>query len=91
MQVDTHIHASACMNQKHLLRFMKKTMKKNASDVVLTKDGKDYTLQEVRKLVRIVKDHCGRVLKVAFGDFNVARILSCPLSEVTFLEPCFVC
>uniref|UniRef100_H2Z4Z0 AMP deaminase n=1 Tax=Ciona savignyi TaxID=51511 RepID=H2Z4Z0_CIOSA len=46
-KVDTHIHASSCMNQKHLLRFMKKTMKKNADDIAYTSDGKDYTLQEV--------------------------------------------
>nr|XP_002121216.3 AMP deaminase 2 isoform X1 [Ciona intestinalis] len=46
-KVDTHIHASSCMNQKHLLRFMKKTMKKNADDIAYTRDGKDYTLQEV--------------------------------------------
>ena len=26
-QVDTHIHAAACMNQKHLLRYIKKTLK----------------------------------------------------------------
>nr|CAB3221499.1 AMP deaminase 2 [Phallusia mammillata] len=46
-KVDTHIHASSCMNQKHLLRFMKKTMKKNSTDIVYRKDGKEYTLQEV--------------------------------------------
>uniref|UniRef100_H2Z4Y7 Uncharacterized protein n=1 Tax=Ciona savignyi TaxID=51511 RepID=H2Z4Y7_CIOSA len=37
-KVDTHIHASSCMNQKHLLRFMKKTMKKNADDIAYTSD-----------------------------------------------------
>ena len=26
-KVDTHIHAAACMNQKHLLRFIKKSLK----------------------------------------------------------------
>ena len=26
-KVDTHIHAASCMNQKHLLRFIKKTLK----------------------------------------------------------------
>ena len=25
--MDTHIHAASCMNQKHLLRFIKKTLK----------------------------------------------------------------
>jgi AMP deaminase len=27
-KVDTHVHHSACMNQKHLLRFIKSKMKK---------------------------------------------------------------
>jgi hypothetical protein len=31
-KVDTHVHHSACMNQKHLLRFIKSKMKKS-SDV----------------------------------------------------------
>ncbi|OQV23774.1 AMP deaminase 2 [Hypsibius exemplaris] len=33
-KVDTHIHASSCMNQKHLLRFIKKTMKTSPNDLV---------------------------------------------------------
>ncbi|CAG5111632.1 Oidioi.mRNA.OKI2018_I69.chr2.g5916.t2.cds [Oikopleura dioica] len=38
-KVDNHIHAAAMMNQKHLLRFIKKTLKTDA-DLVVTKDGK---------------------------------------------------
>lgn len=48
-KVDTHVHASSCMNQKHLLRFIKKMMK-NCSDDVVCKDkksGKEMTLAEV--------------------------------------------
>ncbi|GAU89051.1 hypothetical protein RvY_01647 [Ramazzottius varieornatus] len=33
-KVDTHVHASSCMNQKHLLRFIKKTMKTSPGDLV---------------------------------------------------------
>ncbi|XP_050437647.1 AMP deaminase 2-like isoform X2 [Adelges cooleyi] len=33
-KVDTHIHAASCMNQKHLLRFIKKTLKNHADEVV---------------------------------------------------------
>lgn len=29
-KVDTHIHAASCMNQKHLLRFIKKALKTEA-------------------------------------------------------------
>ncbi|KAL8596222.1 AMP deaminase 2 [Nucella lapillus] len=47
-KVDTHVHASSCMNQKHLLRFIKKKMKMCKDDKVCKdKDGKEMTLQEV--------------------------------------------
>ncbi|GMT08147.1 hypothetical protein PENTCL1PPCAC_30321, partial [Pristionchus entomophagus] len=36
-KVDTHIHAASSMNQKHLLRFIKKKMKTEESTVVLEK------------------------------------------------------
>ena len=37
-QVDTHVHASSCMNQKHLLRFIKKTMKRHGRSHGLVTD-----------------------------------------------------
>lgn len=48
-KVDTHVHASSCMNQKHLLRFIKKKMKTCPDDVVCKdkKSGKEMTLAEV--------------------------------------------
>jgi len=46
-KVDTHIHAASCMNQKHLLRFIKKTLKTNADEVVTTANGKQMTLAQV--------------------------------------------
>lgn len=46
-KVDTHVHHSACMNQKHLLRFIKSKMKKFPNEVVLFRDGKHLTLAEV--------------------------------------------
>lgn len=33
-KVDTHVHAASCMNQKHLLRFIKKRIRVDADDVV---------------------------------------------------------
>jgi len=46
-KVDTHIHAAACMNQKHLLRFIKKSLKTDG-DVGVVKVGKKVmTLKEV--------------------------------------------
>lgn len=47
LQVDTHIHASSCMNQKHLLRFIKRAMKKYPKDIVHVERGKGQTLMEV--------------------------------------------
>jgi AMP deaminase len=47
-KVDTHIHAASSMNQKHLLRFMKKKMKTSGDmNVYKTKEGKIMTLKEV--------------------------------------------
>lgn len=46
-QVDTHIHAAACMSQKHLLTFIKKIYKADADRVVLEKGGQKITLQQV--------------------------------------------
>ena len=49
LQVDTHVHAASCMNQKHLLRFIKKMMKKNAEQCVCrNKAGDVMTLKQVR-------------------------------------------
>lgn len=47
LQVDTHIHASSCMNQKHLLRFIKRAMKKHLDEIVHVEKGKEQTLKEV--------------------------------------------
>ncbi|KAG9463348.1 hypothetical protein GDO78_021936, partial [Eleutherodactylus coqui] len=46
-KVDTHIHAASCMNQKHLLRFIKRAMKKNLEDIVHVEGGKQQTLRQV--------------------------------------------
>lgn len=46
-QVDTHIHAAACMNQKHLLKFIQTTCKTEADRVVLEKNGQKITLKQV--------------------------------------------
>lgn len=45
--MDTHIHAAACMSQKHLLTFIQETYKTGAERVVLEKAGQKMTLQQV--------------------------------------------
>lgn len=47
VQVDTHIHAAACMNQKHLLKFIKTTYQTEADREVLEKGGQKFKLREV--------------------------------------------
>ncbi|XP_063862391.1 AMP deaminase 2-like isoform X3 [Scylla paramamosain] len=46
-KVDTHIHAASCMNQKHLLRFIKKAMKTHPDEIVCCSKDNKMTLAEV--------------------------------------------
>lgn len=46
-KVDTHVHHSSCMNQKHLLRFIKSKLRKDSDEVVIFRDGKYLTLRQV--------------------------------------------
>jgi len=46
-KVDTHIHAASCMNQKHLLRFIKKTLKTDGDVEVCKAGDSTMTLSEV--------------------------------------------
>ncbi|KAK6426911.1 AMP deaminase [Oleoguttula sp. CCFEE 5521] len=52
-KMDTHVHHSACMNQKHLLRFIKSKMKKSPDEIVLFRDGKHLTLKEVFESINL--------------------------------------
>lgn len=52
-KVDTHVHHSACMNQKHLLRFIKSKMKRCPDEVVIDRDGKRLTLKEVFESINL--------------------------------------
>ncbi|KAM9377930.1 AMP deaminase 3-like [Pholidichthys leucotaenia] len=78
-KVDTHIHAAACMNQKHLLKFIKTTYKEEADRVVLEKDGQKITLKEVFKKLKMdpydltvdsLDVHAGRHTFHRFDKFN---------------------
>jgi AMP deaminase len=46
-KIDNHVHHSACMNQKHLLRFIKKRVRDEGDVPVIERDGKKLTLNEV--------------------------------------------
>ncbi len=52
-KVDTHVHHSACMNQKHLLRFIKHKLKHHPTEAVIFRDGRFLTLGEVFKSLNL--------------------------------------
>uniref|UniRef100_A0A8C5AZL5 AMP deaminase n=1 Tax=Gadus morhua TaxID=8049 RepID=A0A8C5AZL5_GADMO len=78
-KVDTHIHAAACMNQKHLLRFIKHSYRVDAERVVRKVDGKDVTLKELFQGLNLhpydltvdsLDVHAGRQTFQRFDKFN---------------------
>uniref|UniRef100_A0A8C1GWG7 AMP deaminase n=1 Tax=Cyprinus carpio TaxID=7962 RepID=A0A8C1GWG7_CYPCA len=78
-KVDTHIHAAACMNQKHLLKFIQDTYKTEADRVVLEKNGKKFTLKQVFENLKMdpydltvdsLDVHAGRQTFHRFDKFN---------------------
>jgi len=46
-KVDTHVHHSCSMNQKHLLKFIKRKLRHHSDDVITYQDGKPMTLGQV--------------------------------------------
>ncbi|XP_064778324.1 AMP deaminase 3-like [Oncorhynchus masou masou] len=78
-KVDTHIHAAACMSQKHLLNFIQTTYKTEADRVVLMKGGRKLTLREVFEHLNMdpydltvdsLDVHAGRQTFHRFDKFN---------------------
>ncbi|XP_041316472.1 AMP deaminase 1 isoform X1 [Pyrgilauda ruficollis] len=78
-KVDTHIHAAACMNQKHLLRFIKKSYCVDADRVVYDAKGKQLTLKQLFQQLKLhpydltvdsLDVHAGRQTFQRFDKFN---------------------
>ncbi|XP_072551353.1 AMP deaminase 3b isoform X1 [Salminus brasiliensis] len=78
-KVDTHIHAAACMNQKHLLRFIQDTCNSEGDRVVMEKGGKKITLKQVFENLHMdpydltvdsLDVHAGRQTFHRFDKFN---------------------
>ncbi|KAE8606148.1 hypothetical protein XENTR_v10010613 [Xenopus tropicalis] len=78
-KVDTHIHAAACMNQKHLLRFIKHTYRTEPDRVVTERNGQGVTLKELFEglhmdpydlTVDSLDVHAGRQTFHRFDKFN---------------------
>ncbi|XP_038605360.1 AMP deaminase 1 [Tachyglossus aculeatus] len=78
-KVDTHIHAAACMNQKHLLHFIKKSYRLDADRVVYISKEKKLTLKELFANLKMhpydltvdsLDVHAGRQTFQRFDKFN---------------------
>jgi len=52
-KVDGHIHHSAVMTQKHLLRFMKRKLKRSPDEIVIERNGQFLTLKQVFDSLRL--------------------------------------
>ncbi|KAJ7222325.1 hypothetical protein GGX14DRAFT_428438 [Mycena pura] len=52
-KVDTHVHHSSSMNQKHLLRFIKSKINHSPNDVVIFRDGVALTLKQVFQSLKL--------------------------------------
>lgn len=92
-KVDTHIHAASCMNQKHLLRFIKKSLKNNRDEIVtVSSKGEKMTLDDVFKsmnltaydlTVDLLDVHADRNMFQRFDKFNSKYN---PIGESTLRE-----
>ncbi|XP_028264751.1 AMP deaminase 1 isoform X2 [Parambassis ranga] len=78
-KVDTHIHAAACMNQKHLLRFIKKSYRVDCDRVVHNLKGREVTMKELFETLKLhpydltvdsLDVHAGRQTFQRFDKFN---------------------
>ncbi|CAG9326098.1 unnamed protein product [Blepharisma stoltei] len=78
IKVDNHVHLSACMNQKHLQKFIKAKMNKEADTIVLLKNGREMTLKQVFEslgitstlTVDMLECHADHVTFQRFDRFN---------------------
>ena len=52
-KIDNHVHHSAAMNQKHLLRFIKYKLKQDNDEIVIVRDGKPLTLRQVFESLKL--------------------------------------
>lgn len=52
-KVDTHIHLSASMTQKRLIKFIKRKLRESPDEVVIFRDGKELTLAETFKSLNL--------------------------------------
>lgn len=74
------MHHSACMHQKHLLRFIKSKLRKEGDEVVIFRDGKYLTLREVFQSLNLTGYAYLRLYERAAGYcrvFDGGMVLAC--------------
>ncbi len=81
-KVDTHVHHSACMNQKHLLRFIKSKMKKYPDEIVMFRDNRYMTLKQVFESINLTAYD----LSIDTLDMHVRASDLAPLNKTLTLE-----
>lgn len=57
VKVDTHVHHTASMNTKHLLKFIKNKLINSPNDLVYKLEDKIYTLKEIFMKLKIPEDN----------------------------------
>ncbi|KAG7297687.1 hypothetical protein JYU34_018405 [Plutella xylostella] len=82
-KVDTHIHAASCMNQKHLLRFIKRTLRQRPDEVVAIDKGMPMTLKAVFEEMKLDAYD----LNVDILDVHAEVIADLEENKYTFVEP----
>uniref|UniRef100_A0A023GDB2 AMP deaminase n=1 Tax=Amblyomma triste TaxID=251400 RepID=A0A023GDB2_AMBTT len=75
-KVDTHVHAASCMNQKHLLRFIKKMMKMHSEDHVFKHGDKLMTLEEVWRMEWVYAKQYGCFSRGFDQEFDDGKVFS---------------
>ena len=95
-KVDTHVHHSACMNQKHLLRFIKHKLKKYPNEAVIFRDGRFLTLGEVFMSLNLTAydlsiDTLDMHANNTFHRFDRFNLKYNPAGELHCSMVCFLC
>ncbi|KAL5710154.1 AMP deaminase [Ranunculus cassubicifolius] len=70
-KVDTHVHHSACMNQKHLLRFIKSKLRKEPDELTLREVFESLDLTGYDLNVDLLDVHADKSSFHRFDKFNL--------------------
>ncbi|KAL5565230.1 hypothetical protein UlMin_028394 [Ulmus minor] len=90
-KVDTHVHHFACMNQKHLLRFIKSKLRKEPDKVVIFRDGTYLTLKEVFESLDLTGTfHRFDKFNLKYNTCGQSRLREIFLKQDNLIQGCFL-